>query len=109
LPFREIKPPKDFIRIHDYGITISTSLKKYLYKEGKICSRIKIFIDEENHLVGFQPTNKDEGYKLSRSERHLSIKCAELQRKLNGEFYPFWSQKHGMLIFSYKKKNDRNV
>lgn len=103
MPFREIKPPKDFIRIYPYGITISTSLEKYLLKEGKICSRIKIFIDEKNHLVGFQPTNEDEGYKLSRNQRRLSIKCSELQRKLNGEFYPFWSQKHNMLIFSYKK------
>jgi len=103
LPFREIKPILKFIRITSNHITISSFLiKKYFLNQDKLFN-VKIFIDEKNKLVGFKPTSED-GYKISSISRAFRVTCAELQRKLNGTFYPIWSPKHQMLIFSYKKK-----
>ena len=99
MPFKEIKPLKDFIRIHDKGITISTSFLKY-FERGDILWRIKIFIDEEESLVGLQPS--EEGYKLSQHGGGYSITCMELSKKLpNGLYFPKWDNKEKMLIFKY--------
>lgn len=96
MPFVEIKPPTDFIRIKDGGcVTISISLYRK-YFEGK---HIKVFHDEEAKKIGLKPD--DDGYKISERKDHKRIKCISISRVVVGEFYPKWSSKHKMLVFSY--------
>ncbi len=99
MPFKEIKPLKDFIRVHNKGITISTSLIPY-FEETGVLMKVKIFIDEENSLVGFQKA--DEGYKLSNHGGGYIITCMEISKKIeNGLYFPKWDSKEQMLIFKY--------
>jgi hypothetical protein len=106
MPFKEIKPLKDFVRIHDKGITISTSLLHYFIDSKldglNICKlkRVKIYIDDENSIIGLQPSL--EGYKLSSHGGGYIITCVSLSNKLEKkEYFPKWSKKHKMLIFSF--------
>jgi hypothetical protein len=99
MPFEEIKPPKDFIRVHDKGITISTSFIHFFIKNNEQL-RVRIFSDEENRLVGLQPSK--EGYKLSPHGGGYIITCMSLSNKLEKkEYFPKWSKEHKMLIFSF--------
>lgn len=97
MPFKEIKQPKDFIRIKSYGeVTISISLSDKYFK-GK---KVRIFYDEEEKKIGLQPDN--EGYKIYGMEnRSRRFACHPLSKIITGEFYPKWSKKLKMLVFSY--------
>lgn len=102
MPFKEIKQPEKFIRVHEKEITISKSLFPLLLKGvfSKELPRIKVFVDDENRLIGLQPAL--EGYKLSQHGGSFAINCIELKRKLEKkDYYPEWSKKHKMLIFSF--------
>lgn len=101
MPFREIKQSNDFIRIKPNGtIIISSSLIPKFFKE----SHVKIFHDEISHQIGLQPSIN--GYKVTNNYGSYRVKCAMLSRITQGEFYPIWSDKHKMLVFSYEKKVD---
>jgi hypothetical protein len=102
MPFKEIKPLKDFIRVHDKGITISTSLIIFFIEniDAKELLKVRLFVDEENKLVGLQPSK--EGYKLSPHGGGYIITCMSLSKKLEKkEYFPKWSKEHKMLIFSF--------
>jgi hypothetical protein len=100
MPFEEVKQPTGFIRIKAEGkITLSSSLIPKFFGS-KI--HVKIFHDLEKKLMGFQPS--DTGYKIMRKDRCCSITCHSLSRVIQGEFYPKWSKKHRMLVFSYEGK-----
>lgn len=77
------------------------SLLSYFTKKGKL-TRIKVFCDEKKHIIGLKAD--DEGYKITDVTTYKSarIKCMPLARITTGEFYPKWSKKDKMLIFSYK-------
>jgi hypothetical protein len=99
MPFIELKPIKTFIRVHEKTITISSSFLHFFKKNNEL-QKVKIFLDEENHLVGFQPSN--EGYKLSIKGGGYSITCAFLTKKLpKKDYLPTWNTEHKMLVFSY--------
>jgi len=96
MPFIEISPPKDFIRIKKKGrITISVTLVDKHFK-GK---KVRVFHDYEAKKVGLKPDN--EGYKISNTNNSYRIHCASLSRVTIGEFHPKWSVKHQMLIIDY--------
>jgi hypothetical protein len=101
MPFEEIKQLKDFIRVHnDSEITISKSLTAYFIRNDALM-RVKVFIDEDNKLVGLMPS--EEGYKLSNNGGGYSICCKVLAEKLpTKEFFPKWDKKQHMLVFSYE-------
>lgn len=100
MPFREVKQPTDFIRVKTEGkVTVSSSLIPKFFN-GK--NHVKIFHDKEKKLIGFQPS--DTGYKVMDNNRRYSITCHFLSRIVQGEFYPSWSKKHDMLVFSYEAK-----
>ena len=99
MPFREIKPKKDFIRIHEKGITVSTSLIHFFMKGNEIL-RVRVFSDDESRLIGLQPSL--EGYKLSLHGGGYTITCTSLSNKLEKkEYFPKWSKEHKMLTFSF--------
>jgi len=99
MPFIEIKPPTNFIRIKKNGtLTISIPLYEKYFK-GK---KVKIFHDTDNKRIGFQPMN--DGYLIFGLSNHCArIHCAFISRIVTGEFYPKWSKKHKMLIITYCK------
>lgn len=99
MPFKEIKPLKDYIRVHDKTITISSSLLPFFKGEDDLL-RVKLFIDEENQKVGMQPSK--EGYKLTIHGGGYTITCASLVNKLaSKEYFPVWDKKLKMLVFDY--------
>lgn len=99
MPFKEITPLKNYIRVHDKGITISKSLLDYFNSDNGL-QKVKIFIDEEKKLIGLQQS--PEGYKLSLHGGGYSITCMLLSNKLEKkEYFPKWSIKQRMLIFKY--------
>jgi len=92
MPFLEVKQPKDFVRIKPNGsVTICVTLYRKYFKDKKV----KVFHDEEEHLIGLKPSKN--GYKCI----EYRIKCVPLSRIATGEFYPKWSKEHKMLVFSY--------
>jgi hypothetical protein len=100
MPLREIKQSTGFIRIKTEGkVTVSSSLIPKFFNGKRF---VKIFHDEEKKLIGFEPS--DTGYKLMFYNRHYSLTCHFLSRIVQGEFYPSWSKKHNMLVFSYEAK-----
>ena len=64
--------------------------------------KAKVFHDEKNKLIGFKPDIS--GYKVSKHKCYR-IRCAFLPKIITGEFYPRWSEKEKMLIFSYKPQS----
>jgi hypothetical protein len=99
MPFKEIKPLKDFIRVHEKSITISTSFLNY-FMEDKVLQKVRVFIDEENSLVGLQRAS--EGYKISQHGGGYVITCMEISKKIEtGIYFPKWDSKQEMLIFKY--------
>jgi len=100
MPFQEVKRPTSFIRIKTEGkVTVSSSLIPKFFKNK---THVKIFHDKETQQIGIQPSN--DGYKISHIGGCFSIKCSMLSRIIQGEFYPIWSKKHNMLVFSYETK-----
>lgn len=96
MPFIELKSPSDFIRIKPSGtITVSVTLYRKFFN-GK---KVRIFHDQENNKIGLQPSN--EGYKINTQRRGSRFFCNRLSKITTGEFYPKWSEKHKMLVFSY--------
>jgi hypothetical protein len=97
VPFVEIKKSSPHIKISNNGrVWISKSLyDKYFSGE----QRIKIFHDEAEKKIGLQPSS--EGYKLNIGSTPL-FWCMPLAKIITGTFEPEWSEKHKMLIFSYK-------
>jgi len=101
MPFIEIKKQiKDFIRIKSSGsITISSSLiNLFRDRDGTLIS-VKIFHDGETKKIGFKPDK--EGYKINSNNNRFRIKCSPISKIVTGEFFPKWSEKHKMLVFSY--------
>ena len=99
MPFQEIKPPTDFVRITKVGrLTISVSL----YRKFFLGKKVKIFHDEQKHLIGLKPS--DEGYKITVNGGSSRVKCSFLGEITQGEFNPKWSKKHKMLILQYEAK-----
>lgn len=96
MPFREIKPLKDYIRISKDYTTICITLVRRHFNDKKV----RVFCDTDNKLIGFQPSN--EGYKIISSSGHRRIRCSALSSLTQGTFIPSWSEKEKMLIFSYK-------
>jgi len=109
LPFKELKgQPKEFIRVKKDGrVIISLALYRKHFKpseEGHFFkSRVQVFIDEENKLIGFKPS--EEGYKIMVKDRAF-IKCSLLSHIVTGEFIPKWSDEHKMLIFNYGESSE---
>jgi len=97
MPFVEIKQPTNFVRIKKDGIiTISLSLVEKYFKSKKV----KVFHDADNKKIGLQPA--DDGY-LIFGKHCARIRCCMISRIVVGEFYPQWSDKHKMLIITYRK------
>lgn len=97
MPFVEIikRQVKECVRIYSYGqVGISSALYRKYFK-GK---KVQIFHDNENKKIGLKPS--DNGYKFWGKRSHM-IACASLSNIVTGEFYPEWSEKHGMLVISY--------
>lgn len=96
MPFREIKPSSNFIRIKkDGSTTVSVALVNKYFKNKKI----RVFHDKESKKIGLQPS--DEGYKIGNAGGSRRFYCSKLSKTVVGEFYPLWSEKHKMLIFEY--------
>jgi hypothetical protein len=69
-------------------VSISKDLRKPF--ENK---KVKIFIDKENNLVGFQPS--DEGYTLLGEK----FTCRRLTKQFEHRKYSAsWSEEHGMVV-----------
>lgn len=100
MPFLEVKRPTGFIRVNTMGkVTISAFLIPKFFKNK---THVKVFHDKETRQIGIQPSI--DGYKISNISGCFSIKCSILSRIIQGEFYPIWSKKHNMLVFSYEAK-----
>lgn len=96
--FKQVIQKKDFINVRKGYITISKTLIP-----DKI-SRIKVFIDDETKQVGLQLIDNDEQdtYKLIKAGGTLRITCAAVTSIVKeGYYYPKWSDKHKMFIFSF--------
>jgi len=96
MPFKEIKQPTNFIRIKSFGqTTVSISLYNKHFKD----KNVKIFHDKGKKIIGLQPSNK--GYKIFGTVSLKRFACHALSRITTGEFYPEWSEKDKMLVFTY--------
>ena len=62
--------------------------------------RISIFLDEIHKKIGLK-SNPNGQYKISQGNHRWSVRCTEICNLVNGYFYPEWSKKYKMLIFSY--------
>lgn len=96
MPFREIKPPKDFVRIKKDG---STTISVTLVNEHFVDKRVRVFHDLEAKKIGLQPSS--EGYKITKAGGSRRIWCRALATITTGEFYPEWNATTKMLVFSY--------
>ena len=94
MPFREVGKPKlsKSIRITE----THTYISKDLYDEYFVGKCVKVFIDDENGIVGLQPS--DEGYKISPNKRFWSTELSELVIGILQS--TGWSKEHGMLLFN---------
>lgn len=99
MPFRELERGK---RIKSIRITESwTYISRDLYDEYFFGKHVKVFIDEENGIIGLQPS--EEGYKISQRKRFWSTELSDLV--IGTLSLKEWSEKHAMLLFLMPNRN----
>lgn len=100
MPFKEVKPlftHGDYLRVS--GPNISFSIDKFREYGFTVGKRVRLFIDEENSLLGIQLDPR--GLKLGQTSRGVLRFGTNMLTKYsikNGCYLVNWSDKHKMLV-----------